>query len=282
MMRRLAAMAAIAVVTFVGALDRAAPASAASGTWEQIARTGVLRVGIIPERPPYIYKQANAWKGFSIVMAEDLAQALSVAMEKEIKPEWVMTSWPTVILDLQANKLDVFFGFAFSEERKKAIDLFGPLYALPEVAVNAKGTSFGSNWSDYNKPGVTVAAAMGTTDEQAARQYLPKATIRAMKSMGEVVLDIQSGNSQAIITSAIVGLGAMSQNPNLASVNVLQPLSTTPSGGGVRKDGDGKLHSFIQGFSWTYRASGRSKQVIFEAMKELNMDISKLPADVRF
>ncbi len=74
----------------------------------------------------------------------------------------------------------------------------------------------------------------------------------------------------------------MSSNPNLTSVNVLLPLSTTPSGGGVRKDGDGKLHAFIQGFSWTYRSSGRSKQVILEAMKELNMDVSKLPADVKF
>jgi polar amino acid transport system substrate-binding protein len=215
-------------------------------------------------------------------MADDLAKALSVAMDKPIKTEWVITTWPTAVLDIQSGKADIFFGFAFSPERAKAIDLIGPLYQVPEVAVLAHDDKVGDQWSDLNKPGVTVTAAMGTTDEQAGRKYLPNATMRAMKSFNDAVLDLQSGNSSALITSAIIGFGTLSGNPNLSNVRVLKPIVSGPSGAGCRKDGDGRFYEFCQGFSWVYRYSGMSKKVILESMKELGMNMDKVPTDIEF
>lgn len=272
-----------AALAAVGGIMRGGRALAAPPPlWEQIKTTGTMRVGIISNRPPYIYDADGGYKGFSIVMAQDLAKALEVTMEKPIKIEWIKTTWPSSVLDIQANKIDIFFGFAFSPERAQAMDLVGPLYYVPEVAVLGHGQKFGDQWSDLNKSGINVTAAMGTTDEQAGRHYLPNATMRAMKSYGDAILDVQSGNSAALITSAIVGLGAMSSNPNLTDVRVLKPIVSGPSGAGVRKDGDGRFFTFCQGFSWVYRASGMSKKVILGSMADLGMSLSKVPQDIEF
>jgi polar amino acid transport system substrate-binding protein len=150
------------------------------------------------------------------------------------------------------------------------------------VAVLGRDDKVGDTWSELNKPSITVTAAMGTTDEQAGRKYLPDATMRSMKTFNDAVLDLQSGNSKALITSAIIGFGTLSGNPNLSSVRVLRPVVSGPSGAGCRKDGDGRFHEFCQGFSWVYRHSGQSKKVILESMKDLGMNMDKVPADIEF
>ena len=136
---------------------------AADSAWQKIQDAATLRVGVIGGRPPYFCQVDGQWRGFSARMGHDAAAALSKAMEQPIKVEFVNTSWATVVLDLQAGKADVFFGMAQSPEREKALAMFGPLYALPNVAINAAGFNPGDKWEDYNKPEVTVSVAMGTT-----------------------------------------------------------------------------------------------------------------------
>ena len=272
-----------AVLAATGGILSARGAQAATPPlWEQISSSGTMRVAVISHRPPYIYDNDGTYKGFSIVMAQDLAKALEVAMGKPIKIEWVVTTWPTSVLDIQSGRADIFFGFAFSPERAQAMDLIGPLYEVPEVAVLGRDVSIGDAWSDLNKPDIAVTAAMGTTDEQAGRKYLPNATMRAMKNFNDAVLDVQSGNAKALITSAIIGFGTLSSNPNLTNIRVLKPIVSGPSGAGCRKDGDGRFFEFCQGFSWAYRHSGMSKRVILAAMQELGMNMSKLPSDIEF
>ena len=273
---------AAAMAVAGGIVQASAARAAPTSLWEQINSTGTLRVAIISHRPPYIYDADGGYKGFSIVMSQDLAKALEVAMAKPIRIEWVTTTWPTAVLDIQSGKADVFFGFAFSPERAQAMDLIGPLYEVPEVAVLGPKSKVGDQWSDLDKPDVTVTAAMGTTDEQAGRKYLPRATMRAMKSFNDAVLDLQSGNSAALITSAIIGFGALASNPNLMNVEVLKPVVSGPSGAGCRKDGDGRFFAFCQGFSWVYRHSGMSKKVILASMQALGMSMSKVPSDIEF
>jgi polar amino acid transport system substrate-binding protein len=275
--------ALVAVLVLVGSvLATGTPALAQTSTWERIAKTGVVKVGVIPNRPPYFDMVNGEWQGFTADMSRDVVKALGVAMDREIKPEWVLSSWTTVVLDLQAGKFDFFLGMALSEERKKALDMFGPIWSVPNVSINAAGFNPGDAWDAYNKPDVKVTVAMGTTDEQAARQFLPKATIRAMKATPEAVLDIQSGNAQAWVTTVLTGLGAMKGNQTLANLVLLKPLYALPSGGGTRKDGDGRFYTFMQGWGWAYKESGLSQKRILDSMKSFGLDVDKLPKDVKF
>jgi polar amino acid transport system substrate-binding protein len=259
-------------------------AQAQESTWARIEKTGVVRIGVIPNRPPYFYQNPDSkeWKGFTAEMSRDIVKALSVAIGKEIQPEWVLSTFATVVLDLQAAKIDFFLGMAFSEERLKALSMFGPMWAVPNVAINKANFNPGGKWDDYNKPEVKVSAAMGTTDEEAARKFLPKSQIRAMKGMAEAVLDVQSGNADTLITTVLTGLGAMKENASLANLVVLQPLYALPSGGGTRRDSDGRFYTFMQGFAWSYRNAGLSQKRIIDSMREFGLAIEKLPSEMKF
>ena len=163
-----AGVAAIAVLAISGA---PAPAAAQSA-WEQISKAGKMRFGIMPAREPYMWQEKGEWKGFTIEMAEQIAEALANenALGRKIEIEYVPTTWATFVLDLQANKVDAFLGASITEERKKAVDMFGPLYGLAHVMLNREGFNPGNNWADYNKPEIKIASVTGTTDEAAARK----------------------------------------------------------------------------------------------------------------
>jgi ABC-type amino acid transport substrate-binding protein len=160
--------------------------------------------------------------------------------------------------------------------------MFGPIYTLPECVINTHGFDPGTKWADYDKPSVSIAVVLGSTDEQAARKMLPNANIRALKSTSEAILDVQSGNSQATVNTVLSGMMAHLKTPNLGEPVVLEPLLSQPSMGGTRRDGDGKFASFCDGWAKDYRASGRAKEVILDAMRHYGMDTTKLPPTLQF
>jgi polar amino acid transport system substrate-binding protein len=254
----------------------------AAGTWDEIVDRGTIRIGVIPARPPYFWQEDGKWVGFSAMMGSDLASAFGKEVNKDIHVEFVVTSWTSVILDIQADKIDAFFGLNHSEERDKAINLVGPLYSLPSVVLKAHGVEREDSWEAFNKPDVKIAVVMGTTDEKVAREKLPEAQIRALKGMGEAVLDIQSRNADAMVTTVLTGLGALKENKSIGSMAILQPVRTAPSFGGTRRDGDGRFATFMQDWASRYRSEGNPKRVILEAMKKFGLDTSQLPPGMEF
>ncbi|MEJ1975051.1 MAG: transporter substrate-binding domain-containing protein [Acetobacteraceae bacterium] len=260
----------------------AGPARAAESSWAAIAESGVMRFGVLQSHAPYHNFEDGHWVGFAVQMGQDCMQALGTAMNKPLRAEYVETSLATVILDIQANKLDLYFGLTDSPARRLAVNLFGPIYELPECVINTSGFDPGTNWTDYDKPSVSIAVVLGSTDEQAARKMLPNATIRSLKSTAEAILDIQSGNSQAMVNTVLSGMMARQKTPNLGDPVVLQPLMSQPSMGGTRRDGDGKLAAFCEEWATAYRSSGRAKQAILAAMQHSGLDATKLPPTLRF
>ena len=258
------------------------PARAASSTWDTIQQTGVMRFGVMRSHAPYHDFQDGKWSGFAIQMGLDSMAEVGRAMQKELRAEYVETSFTTVILDLQSAKIDLYFGLTASPERAQAVNLIGPIYALPEVAINARSFNPGDQWADYDKPTVSVSVVLGSTDEQAARKMLPHADIRALKTTAESIMDIQSGHAQTTINTLLSGLQAAKRNPSLSSPIVLQPVISQPSTAGTRKDGDGKFAAFMDQWAKSYRESGRSKAVILEAMHEFGLDTASLPPTLQF
>jgi polar amino acid transport system substrate-binding protein len=250
--------------------------------WEQARTTGVLRYGLIPNRPPYQWENGGKLVGMSVKLGQDLAAALEKELGRPIRVEHVTTSWATLILDLQSNRVDAFFGLTATEERRKAVDLFGPLYSMPVVAMVRPGATYGDKWEDFNRPDITVSVTMGTSDEDQARKALPKAKIDALKSAGDAILAALSGRSQAFLTPLLIGAPLAVRNPGLGRMIILQPPYALPSGGAARRDADGRFLAFAQKWADEYRAAGHSREVILDAVKESGFDLEKLSGAVNF
>ncbi len=282
-MRTCTAMAALVAAV---AFSNSTPVLAQSA-WNQISETGVFRIGVIPARPPYMWQKLGSddWEGFTVEMAKNVVDALSHAnaMNKAIKLTYVPTSFQTVVLDIQSNRLDAFFGFSITEKRKEAIDMFGPLYALAHVLINRDGFYPGDKWEDYNKPDVKVSFALGTTDQDTVKKLLPKATQLGMRNESEAIMSVQSSNADAFSTTVLTGLASFQLNPNFSRMVVAKPVEmSNPSGGGVRKDGEGRLHSFMQAWAWSNHQAGISKAMIIDSIHKAGMDPSKLPPEMKF
>ena len=276
-------MMRLAAFAFALFLSVAGSATAQNASiWEQVQQNGVLRVGLIPNRPPYQWENGGKLTGMSLKLAQDLAAALEKDIGHPIRVENLVTSWSTLILDMQANRLDAFFGLTDTEERRKVVDMFGPLYAVPVVAIVRGNAPFGDKWEDLNKPGVTVAVTMGTSDEDQTRRALPNAKIDALKSGGDAILDVLSGKAQAFITPILIGAPLMQKNPVLNRMIILQPPYALPSGGASRRDADGKFAAFAQRWAQAYRASGQAKQTILDAMQETGFDLTKISGGAEF
>ena len=92
-----------------GALASPAVAQTADpneSTFARIRRTKKMRIGAVGGGAPYYMKDLSSgqWKGFYV----DIAKALADDMEAEL--EITETTWGNSVLDLQSNKIDIFFG----------------------------------------------------------------------------------------------------------------------------------------------------------------------------
>ena len=262
-------------------LPRLAAAQAPS-TWERIGRTRVIRAGLIPNRPPYQWNRNGTLAGFAVQMAADMAAALSREMGFTITSEHVPTTWGTVVLDLQAGNIDAHYGMTDSPERRKAINIFGPLYTVPVVALNSKGFDPGENWSDYDKPSVTVSTILGTSDDEMVRSTFKQAQIRSLRGLAEATMEVLSGRAQALITSVLIALDASMKGPGTGRIVELKPIRSAPSGGGTARDTDGRFAAFAQKWADEYRASGRIQTVITDAIHEAGMPAERIPVGVKF
>ena len=277
---------AVAIALLITAMPGPAAAQAA---WEHILSTGKLRMGVMPGRPPAVWKYpaTNTWEGFNVEFARDVVKALSKEMGKPIQLDYVETSWATVVLDIQSNRLDALFGMSETEERKKAIDMAGPLYHLAHCYVNRKGLADSQGqkltaWSDYSRPEVKVATVMGTSDEAAIRQLSPKATILALKTEAEAILSVQSGRADAYRTSVITCLQVLKSNPAFGNITFPTPIKSLPSSAGMRKDGDGRFHRFMQKWAEENRTNGNTKKWITSSVRLAGLNPDDLPPELGF
>ncbi|HEY0201678.1 MAG TPA: transporter substrate-binding domain-containing protein, partial [Burkholderiaceae bacterium] len=81
-------------------------AETVESAWARVQRTKTLRIGAVNGAAPYYHKNiaTGEWEGFMIDFANTFARSLGV------KLAITETTWGNSVLDLQSNKIDVFFG----------------------------------------------------------------------------------------------------------------------------------------------------------------------------
>jgi len=194
----------------------------------------------------------------------------------------VETTWTTVVLDLQSAKIDLWSGMSVTPERLKAIDMAGPMYELAHCYINRKGLEGLKTWDDYSKPEIRVAVVTGTSDEKAVQELSPKASILSFKDMSQPILAVQAGRADALGTSVLTCLDFKKRNPDLGRLVFPTPIRSLPSSAGMRKEGDGRFQKFAQDWADKSRASGVTKTLIIDALREAGLNPDELPSGFSF
>ena len=261
-------------LAFEGALAQGDTESA----WARINRTKVLRIGAVGGAAPYYQKDlaSGEWQGFMIDFAKSLAASLSVKLDIN------ETTWGNAVLDLQANKLDVFFGLNPTPARMLVVDFSDPLFNNAFVLLARKDFNPAS-WAELNDPSVKIAVDIGSSHDQMVTKTCPKAQIIRLEKSADASLAVQTGRADAQVLVTVLALTVVSKNPAIGHVVLPTPVQATTTNLGFRKEADRTWVEYVDKWIAQTRAGGKVKDVVLANLQKLSgVRPEQIPAGTSF
>ena len=183
----------MAAGTSAGELQRKLTAESAI---EQIAKRGVIKVGMDVFVPWAMKDKKGELIGFEIDIAKKLAEDMGV------KVQFVPTKWSGIIPALITGKFDVLIGgMTVTTQRNLKINFSRPYYYTEQGLMAHKTKAAGFRVKDFNRPDVTIAARLGSTAAVAAKQRFPKAKLRLFDDEPAAVQELRNGNVHAMVSA---------------------------------------------------------------------------------
>jgi len=222
---------------------------AAQSTIEQIAKRGVIRVGMDVFVPWAMKNKKGELIGFEIDVARQLAKDMGV------KVVFVPTKWSGIIPALIAGKFDVIIGgMTVTPKRNMRINFTRPYYFSSQgLLANIKMTR-GMSLSDFNSPKINLAARLGSTAALAAKKNFPLAKLRLFDDEPAAVQEVRNGRVHAMIASQPLPAHMAADSPELLKAYDKQ-LMKEPICFGVRK-GDVDTLNFFNNWIEIERSKG--------------------------
>ena len=216
-MKKALALAVASVVTGLSFIQ----ASQAGPRLDKIMETKVIRVGTPGDYRPFAIKTDTGFSGHDIDLIETMAKELGV------KVEYVQTSWPNLMKDLQSNQFDVAVGgITRNVNRMRVVDMlpgyapFGKV-ALVRSADKAKFTTADS----LNQSSVRVIKNPGGTNETYVLANLKAAQVATHDKNAEIPALIAEGKGDVMITETYEALHYAKADPRLHAAFIDAPLT---------------------------------------------------------
>ena len=260
-----------------GCIAPAARAQSAEGILARVKRTKIMRVGAVNAQPPYCYKELGTgeWAGFMIDIARDFAGELGAT----ILP--VESTWGNSVLDVQSDKVDIFFGLAPTPQRALAVDFTRPLYENAFCLIARAGFD-PKRWSEVNKPEVRVAIELGTVYDQNVATLCPTADVTRLKTNNDALLAMQAGRADCQMIVVILGLTTLARNPSLGHLVVPEPLFSSSTSAMVAKEADPTWRQAVDEWIARRREAGELRKVLVANLEKVGVKGSDVPPQLLF
>lgn len=269
--REFTKLMSIGTVAAAAGLSMTRPLFAASSL-ERIKASGTLRIGGVADGAPYYQKSLTdgTWRGFYIDICQKLADDLGV------KLSILETTWGNSVLDLQADKIDVFFGLNPTPERKKVIDFSGPVFKNAFTMI-VRGDAGGEAWADFDKEDMRIAVDAGSSHDAAVSRHAPKAQVARLKTASDATAALQSGRADAQCLVMVLALSLRAKNPSIGELVMPSPADFTTSNAGFRREDDQTWREYADQWITSQRESGFVKDAIIRNMGLVGVKESDFP-----
>ncbi len=271
-LKRLATLIAATAITLGAGLGTAKAQS--TSKVDEIRARGTLRIAGILNEDPYFSKdpRSGEWRGFVVEMGKDMANELGVKLEV------VESSWANSILDVQSGKVDLAFALTALPKRALAVHFSAPTYYNSFVIISPKPELATKSWAELNDPALTIAVDLGSSQDQIATAYLPKANILRFKTRDEAVLAVATGKADAIINTVFNGMVMTKKNPAVGKVYVPTPTLSSPSVIGMNQNTDAVWQDFVSAWADYNRRIGNNQTWILKGLEPFGIGLEDLPA----
>jgi polar amino acid transport system substrate-binding protein len=246
-------------------------------TFDRIRRTRTLRIGAVGGQAPYSVRDlsTNEWLGWIAAFGRDLANAM------DAEPAFIESSWGNAVLDLQASKVDIFFGLNPTPRRALAIDFSRPLFSNLFTLIARPGFR-PATWDEMNTPGVRIALEIGTSYDQVISETCPNATIVRLKTNNDATLAVQSGKADCQVLVALLALSVLKRNPGIGALAVPRPLFTATTNAGIRREPDKTWRDFVDNWIDWNRGLGRLRHMVTGSLGLVGIQEADIPPEVTF
>lgn len=193
------------------------PVAAQDSVLNDILSSGTLKVGTTGDWDPMTMKDvaSNSYKGYDIDVVTELARDL------EVDVEFVATDWKTLVSGISAGKYHMTGSASISPARAKAAGYSDSYFALNTVPLTLKKNADRFNsWDDLNQTDVTVAATLGTTQEQQVKDFFPDAEKKIIEAPARDFQEVLAGRADAHITSNVEAFKLVESYPEMMVIPV--------------------------------------------------------------
>ena len=190
--------------------------------------------------------------GFEIDLAREMAKAMGVKFVP------VNMEFDGIIPALLTNKIDVITaGMTVNQERNLQINFANPFMVVGQtVLLNKNLAGKVKSYKDLNDPQYTIVSKLGTTGEQAAKRFLPKAKYKSFDLETDAALEVLNGKAAAMIYDLPFNAIFMADQGKDRLIFLDKPFTYEPLGWGLRK-GDPDFLNFLNNFLTQIKNDGR-------------------------
>lgn len=224
-------------------------------TVDRVLQRGVLKVGMSTFVPWAMKAKTGKLIGFEIDVARRLAEDMGVDIQ------FIPTKWSGIIPALITGKFDVIIGgMGIVPKRNLKVNFSIPYdyTGMSMVAHLQKAPGF-NKVEDFNKPGIVIAARLGSTAVTAARKYIPKAELRLFDDESQAYQELVNGRAHAVVGSAPTPAFQALKYPDRLYLPLKAPFTREPIGFAVNK-GDPDTLNFFNNWIRVVTAEGWLKE----------------------
>jgi polar amino acid transport system substrate-binding protein len=213
--------------TFSGAT--AEPASA-TPVLTRIQESGILRVGMTGNQPPFNVKTRN---GQIIGMEPDLANALAETMG--VRAEFIEKPFSELLGALESGEVDIVMSqVTMTPERNTKVAFAGPYFVSGKaILTKSEVLSQAEEADDINQTGITLTALAGSTSERFVKEAVPSARLISATDYDEAVALVVNNGADAMVADLPICVISMLRYPDAGLTTIASPFTFEPLGVGL-------------------------------------------------
>ena len=210
----------------------------------------------------------------------DLANNLATQLGAKL--EITQTTWGNAVLDLQTNKIDIFFGLNPTPQRLKVITFSQPLYNNA-FSLIAKKDFNPKTWDELDKPEVTIAVDVGSSYDNLVTTMYTQAKILRFEKSADATLAVQTGRADVQPLVVTLAPGIVKKNPRIGHIVVPEPIMVTSTNAGMRQEVDTRWQNYVDAWIAELRSTDTMNAIVLSNLdKLLGIKRGDIPAIVSF
>ena len=253
-------------------LSLSSSALADSPILDRVIETGVLRVAMTADQPPFnVRSRAKSLIGFDV----DLAQALAKAMRVEL--EIVEVPFGELLPELIAGKADmVISGMTITPERTRQVSFVGPYTLSGKSLLTTAGIKgVVKDSAEFNDPQIRVVALENSTSESFVERNLPEADLRTIANYNEGIQMLLTGRIDAMVADVPILKLSMLRYPGAGLSMIEPPLSIEPIGIAIPNN-DVQFENLVRNYMFSIDKTGLTNH-LYQKWFEDDSWIASLP-----